>query len=93
MTENKEWLTLSFFPQEDINELNRFRGQLTPFLKAVVNALSAELEVGFEREMKEPILNEVIQNIPPENSTSIAINNFANTMDTLQVEFDGILGR
>ena len=68
---------------------------MTPFLKAVTKALSAELEVGldFSDEIKEPILDEVIQNIPPENSTSITINPSAHTIDTLQLEFDGILGR
>ena len=92
----KEWLTLAFFPQEDRNELNQLRGQLTPFLKAVTNALSAELEIGLFLRMiysKQPILDEVIQNIPPENSHSITIGPSTRTIDTLNLEFNEISRR
>ena len=72
-----------FFPQEDKNQLNQLKGQLTPFLKAVTKALSAELEVGFDRhKMNEPILDEIIQNIPSENSTPITISPSTQTIDT-----------
>ena len=92
LTEIKEWLFLAFFPQEDSNKLNQLRGQLTLFLKAVSKALSAELEVGYSYEKKEPILDEIIRNIPSENSTSITINPSA-TIDTLNLEFNNILRR
>ena len=93
MTEIKEWLTLAFFPQEDSNNLNQLRGQLTPFLKAVTKALSAELEIGYSDEMRNSILDEIIRNIPAENSISVAINPSARTIDTLQLELHGILRR
>ena len=70
LTGNIEWLFLAFFPQEDPNELSQLRGYLTPFLRAVMKALSAELEIGFDRkEMTEPIMDEIIRNISSENST------------------------
>ena len=93
MTEIKEWLFLAFFPQEDSSELNQLRGQLTPFLKAVTKALSAELEIGFDEVMKESIFEEIIQKIPPENSTSIIVYPSGHTVDTLDLEFDDILRR
>ena len=88
----KEWLFLAFFPREDSNELSQHRANLTPFLKAVMKALSAELEVGFDKDMREPISDDIIRNIPSENSTSITIPSF-HTIDTLHLEFDGILKR
>ena len=94
LTENKEWLFLAFFPQEDEHERNQLRAKLTPFLKAVTKALSAELEVGYDKEkMGEPIMNEIIRNIPSEYSTSIAIDHSTHTVDTLHLELDGILNR
>ena len=67
---------------------------MTPFLIAVTRALSAELEVGFNQfAMKKQILNEIIRNIPPEISTPTAIIPSAHTIDTLHLEFDGILRR
>ena len=65
---------------------------MTPFLKAVKKALSAEQEVGFYDYMRESILDEIIQNIPSEKSTSITINSSA-TIDTLNLEFNDILRR
>ena len=93
LTENKDWLFLAFFPQEDENELNRLRKKLTPFLKAVTKALSAELEIGFMHEMRESIMDEIIQNIPSENAISTTINSSPYTIDTLRLEFAGILDR
>ena len=69
---------------------------MTPFLKAISKALSAELEIGFSDEMKELILDEIIRTIPSENSTStqlIGINTPASVLDTLHLEFDDILRR
>ena len=58
-----------------------------------MKALSAELEIGFNKdEMAEPILDEIIQNIPSKNSTSITAPS-THTIDTLHLEFDGILQR
>ena len=88
------WLFLTFFPQEDNNELNRLRRNLTPFLKAIMNCLSVELEIGdeiTENEMRKPIINKIIQNLPAENSVSISINFSAPTLNTLHAEFDRLL--
>ena len=92
LTKIKEWLFLTFFPQEDINELNRLRRNLTPFLKAVINALSVELELNYVKDlMRKSIINQIIQNLPAENSASTTINFFSQTVDTLHDEFDGLL--
>ena len=96
LTEIKDWLFLTFFPLEDEKEVERLRGKLRrkfPFLKAVTKALSYELERGFvEGDMQNSILDEIIRNIPPENSTSITIS-YPHTIDTLCLEFNDILNR
>ena len=93
MTGNKEWLFLAFHPQEESDKLDQLRGKLTPFLKAVMKALSTELENEYSNKMKESILDEIIQLIPAENSTSITVNPSSNTVDTLQLEFGGKLDK
>ena len=47
------------------------KNNLTPFLKAVIKALNFELEQGSyqERKQKQAIFDEIIQNLPAENST------------------------
>ena len=94
LTENKEWQFLTFFPLEDENKLKRLRGKLTPFLVAVSKALSYELERGYaNNSIKRSILDEIIQNIPSENATSINIPPSSHTIDTLKMEFNDILDR
>ena len=57
-----------------------------------MNALSVELELGIlDRQKRDKIINEIIQNIPPENSSSTTINFFAQTYDTLHAELDSLL--
>ena len=92
LIEIKEWMFLTFFPQEDVNKLNRLRTNLTPFLKAVVKALSIEMEVDMILdEVKNAITDEIIRNIPAENSTSTTGFFSVHTVDTLHLEFDGLL--
>ena len=83
---------MTFFPQEDVNELNRLRGSLTPFLQAVMKALSVELELGrVDKEMRDSIIDEIMQNIPAGNATSTTVTPTAQTFETLHLEFDGLL--
>ena len=93
LTENKEWLFLAFFPQEDEHERNQLRAKLTPFLKAVTKALSVELEYEkyLGRRMKSSITDDIIHNIPAENSTSNRVYSSALVADTLHFEFAGLL--
>ena len=85
----KEWLYLTFKPQEDSAQLTVLRSTLTPFLKAVAKALSIELEqevpTVFE---KKALFDEIIQNLPAENSASNFCANLTRASDTLQEEFD-----
>ena len=70
------------------------RSNLTPFLEAVMKALSAELEIynGHKaRRQSEVLLNEIIQNVPAENSTSNLSNSWNQTSDTLHLEFVELL--
>ena len=62
---------------------------MTPFLKTVTRALSIELEeVVTERCEKEALFDEIIQNLPTENSTLNFSTNLSQASDTLQDEFD-----
>ena len=57
-----------------------------------MKALAVEQEFDYlSNEMKESIINEIIQSIPAENSASITINFSALTFDTLHAELDGLL--
>ena len=85
----KEWLWLTFFPQEDSVKLIALRSNLTPFLKAVTRALTIELEESYPLENeKKDIFNEILQNLPAENSTTNISTNFSQVPNTLQDEFD-----
>ena len=88
----KEWLWLTFFPQEDPGQLLALRNNLTPFLKTVTRVLSIELEKG-DVDKKEGIalLAEILQNLPGENSTSNFSINAGQPLDTLEFEFDQLL--
>ena len=72
--------------------MTALRRNLTPFLKAVMKALSCELEdknvniitVG-------EIIDEIIQHVPAENSTGNFCTNLSQASGTLQLEFDQLL--
>ena len=54
----KDWYYLTFFPQEDVNQLTQLKSSLTPFLKSIEKALSFELENQFiDSRMNETIIN------------------------------------
>ena len=93
MTKRIEWLFLTFFPQEDDTELNRLRANLTPFLKAVPKALFVELKLGLDlnKEITKSIIDEIIRNIPAENSTQTTRFFSGQTFDTLHAELDGLM--
>ena len=79
-------------PQEDSAQLSLLRNNLTPFLKAITQALSVELEqkdnlVRLVKE-KEAIFAKIIQNLPAENSTSSLLVNWAGISSTLKLEFE-----
>ena len=85
----KEWLYLTFLPQEDSAQLNVLRSMLTPFLKAMTRALSIELEKGYlEKEERKAIFDEIMRNLPTENSTSNFSANLSRASGTLHDEFD-----
>ena len=91
----KEWLWLTFLPQEDSAKLNILRSNLTPFLEAVTIALSMELEEGrdLKDERKEDIFDEIIEiieNLPHQNSNFSSISN--QTLNTLEFELDQLKG-
>ena len=88
LTHVKEWLFLTFFPQENINDLNQLRRNLTSFLKAIMKALTVELEVGYYDE--ENTINDIIQNIPAEISVPTTTNFSAETYDTVPGPNSGI---
>ena len=79
-------------PQENPEKLTLLRGKLSQFLKAVMKALSIELEVaineGYMSAQKEAVYNEVLQNLPLENSTYNFRTNLSQASDFLQFEFD-----
>ena len=78
-------------PQEDSGQLTMLRNNLTPFLKAVVKALCFELEENDHRVgQNEPFVDEILQNLPAENSTSSFCSNLSQASDTLQLEFDNL---
>ena len=84
----KEWLWLTFFPQEESAKLAVLRSNLTPFLKAVTRALSIELEGSGTYTDRKDVFDEIIQNLPAENSTSNFCTSLSLASDTLQDEFD-----
>ena len=71
------------------------RNNLTPFLKAVTKALSSEVEheEDFKEEKREALFNEILQNIPAENSSSNFYTYLSRASDTLKLEFDQLLDR
>ena len=72
--------------------MTALRRNLTPFLKAVMKALSCELENKFlESETVREIVDEVIQHVPAENSTLNFCTNLSQASGTLQLEFDQLL--
>ena len=91
-----DWLWLTFFPQEDSEQLLALRNNLTPFLKAVTEALSLELEdlespVCDIQDVRQDLCDKIIQNVPAENSTSNFCSNLSQASYTLQLEFDQLL--
>ena len=79
-------------PQEDSAQLSLLRNNLTPFLKAITEALSIELEqkdnlVRLVKEKKD-IFARILQNLPAENSTSSLLVNWAGISSTLKLEFE-----
>ena len=79
-------------PQEDSAQLSLLRNKLTPFLKAITEALSVELEqkdnlVRLGKE-KEAIFAKILNNLPAENSTSSLLVNWAGVSSTLKLEFE-----
>ena len=96
MTPITEWLYYAFFPQEDHDQFIRLRSSLSPFLKAVSKALSNELEdFGIMRlgddDKTESIINEIVDNIPDENSTSSFVLPSIQNSDTVCLEFNRLL--
>ena len=81
---------MAFFPQEDSRQLAVLRTKLTPFLKAVSKALSAELK-DFKSEQKEYLFDVILQNLPAKNSTPNFCTNLRQASDTLEFEFDQLL--
>ena len=80
------------FTQQDSSELLVLRSKLTPFLRAVTKALLFELEKGYVTfEQKEAVFDEVLGNLPAENSTSVFFTNLSQVSDTLHNEFDQLL--
>ena len=72
--------------------MNRLRANLTPFLKAVTKALLGELEHGGIRtDVKKSIIDDIIQNLPAENSPSTSFYSNPQIVDTLHLELDGLL--
>ena len=82
----KEWLYLTFFPQEDYRKLLLLRRLLTDFLKAVMEALEVK-----KLYSNMASLEKIIQNLPPENSTSNFFSRWSQASDDLEFEFDQIL--
>ena len=73
---------------------------LSPFLEAAMTALSFELDNsndGFEldsnhtKSKKEALFNEILQNLPEENSTSNLFVGWNQASNTLEFEFDELL--
>ena len=80
---------MTFFPQEDSAELAVLRSKLSPFLKAVSKALSAELEDGYLKPgQRKALFDEILENVPVENSSS---NSFASWARALKSEVRNIL--
>ena len=94
----KEWLFLSFFPQEKPSQLEELRNKLTPFLQAVSEALSIELEksqVKDKNQLKEALFDRILETVPKENvsyfadyvnEASIVLQNEFNDLQRLNSE-------
>ena len=66
---------MSFFPQEEPANLKFLRNELTPFLKAVSEALSIELEksqVKEKNQLKEALFDRILETVPKENVSYFA---------------------
>ena len=69
------------------------RSNLTPFHKAVSKALSFELEeeydvVNYDYEKKEVIFNDIMRNLPSQNSATNFPTISNQILDTLELELD-----
>ena len=86
---------MTFFPQEDAGQLASLRSRLTPFLQAVASALAYELETAsldFEtKALTELIFNEILQNLPAENSSATFGPSWLRASGALHYEFDHFL--
>ena len=68
------------------------RSFLTPFLKGVARALSIELEEEYlQIEQKVAVFDEIVHNVPAENSTSNIFSRWSQASDDLEFEFDRML--
>ena len=93
----KEWLWLTFFPQEDAAKLTVLKNNLTTFLKAVTKALSLELEaLNISRDIlknqRKAVVDEIFRNLPAINSTLSFHTNTGQQSKTLEFEFDQLAG-
>ena len=94
---------LAFFPQENDDQLTELREGLTPFLKTVSKGLSFELENSFldghygkihyekMKAGKKSIFDEILQNVPAENTVTNCGTISTVTLNTLNKEFDKLL--
>ena len=80
---------MAFFPQEDPTQLTTWKSKLSPFLEAVAKALSFDLEKPDRR--REDLFDEILRDLPVENSTSNLFTGLTQASDTLKLEFDKLL--
>ena len=64
------------------------RSLLTPFLKAVMEALEVKK---LSLNKSKALIEKIIQNVPAENSTSSLFSRWSQASDDLEFEFDEIL--
>ena len=93
--EPQEWMYLTFFPQEDINQLFLLRNNLNPFLKAIEQALCFEVNcfnltssLTQAKRWSRSIFDEIIQSIPAANSASNIAPTLPQALDTLMLELE-----
>lgn len=79
---------MTFFPQEDCRKLSVLRTFLTPFLKAVMEALEVKL---IDTNESGALLDKIIQNVPAENSTQNFFFHRIQASNDLEFEFDEML--
>ena len=79
---------MTFFPQEDFRKLVLLKSLLTPFLKAVKEALEVK---ELSRDQSKALLEKIIQNVPAENSNSNLFFCWSQASNDLQLEFDEML--